>query len=97
MRRTMRALTTKILHLLLNCLLKQNESFPASFRDDAITSLPSSSPLSDIPAHGETKSSIYLSIEQQNSENEEKGEKRQEIPATEETKSSIYLSIEQQN
>ncbi|XP_073430176.1 microtubule-associated serine/threonine-protein kinase 1-like [Dendrobates tinctorius] len=75
----------------------QNESFPASIRDDALTSLPSSSPLSENQTHEETKSSIYLSIEQQDSENEEMEEKRQETPAPEERESSIYLSIEQQN
>ncbi|XP_077148819.1 microtubule-associated serine/threonine-protein kinase 2-like [Ranitomeya variabilis] len=74
----------------------QKESFPASIKDDAFTSLPSSSPWSEFPAHEEGKSLIYLSIEQQSSENEEKGEKRQEFPAHEEEKSSIYFSIEQQ-
>ncbi|XP_077148822.1 microtubule-associated serine/threonine-protein kinase 2-like isoform X2 [Ranitomeya variabilis] len=74
----------------------QKESFPASIRDDAFTSLPSLCPWSEFPAHEEEKSSIHLSIEEQNSENEEKGEKRQEFPAHEEEKSSIYLSTEQQ-
>ncbi|XP_073411839.1 uncharacterized protein [Dendrobates tinctorius] len=72
----------------------QKESF-ASIMDDTFTSLPSSSSLSENEGHKERKSSIYLSIEQPNSENEEMGEKRQEIPAPK-TKSTIYLSVEQE-
>ncbi|XP_073407351.1 microtubule-associated serine/threonine-protein kinase 3-like [Dendrobates tinctorius] len=75
----------------------QNESFPASIRDDALTGLPSSSPLSENQTHEERKSSIYLSKEQQNSENEEREEKRQETPAQEEKKSEKNLSVDQQN
>ncbi|XP_069596051.1 microtubule-associated serine/threonine-protein kinase 3-like [Ranitomeya imitator] len=61
-----------------NILEMQKESFPASIsiRDDAFTSLPCSPPLSENEADEERKSSIYLSIEQQGSENEEMGEKR---------------------
>ncbi|XP_077148720.1 microtubule-associated serine/threonine-protein kinase 4-like [Ranitomeya variabilis] len=72
-----------------NILEMQKESVPASIRDDDITSLPCSPPLSENEAHEE--------IEQQNSDNEEMGEKREEIPAPEEAKSSIYLSKEQQS
>ncbi|XP_077149107.1 uncharacterized protein LOC143810096 [Ranitomeya variabilis] len=71
-----------------NILEMQKESVPASIRDD-ITCLPCSPPLSENEAHEE--------IEQQNSDNEEMGEKREEIPAPEERKSSIYLSEEQQS
>ncbi|XP_077143215.1 microtubule-associated serine/threonine-protein kinase 2-like isoform X2 [Ranitomeya variabilis] len=60
-----------------NILEMQKESVPASIRDDAITSLPCSSPLSDIPVHEDIKSSIPLIRAQQNSKNEEKEEKRQ--------------------
>ncbi|XP_077143198.1 microtubule-associated serine/threonine-protein kinase 3-like isoform X2 [Ranitomeya variabilis] len=60
-----------------NILEMQKESFPASIRDDAISSLPCSSPLSDIPAHEDRKSSMPLSRVQQNSENKEKEKKRQ--------------------
>ncbi|XP_077113262.1 microtubule-associated serine/threonine-protein kinase 4-like [Ranitomeya variabilis] len=80
-----------------NILEMQKESVPASIRDDDITSLPCSPLLSENEAHEERKSSIYCSIEQQNSDNEEMGEKREEIPAPEERKSSIYLNEEQQN
>ncbi|XP_073411840.1 uncharacterized protein [Dendrobates tinctorius] len=73
----------------------QKESF-ASIMDDTFTSLPSSSSLSENEGHKERKSSIYLSIEQPNSENEEMGEKRQENEAHEDRKSSIYLSIERE-
>ncbi|CAJ0916900.1 unnamed protein product [Ranitomeya imitator] len=72
-----------------NILEMQKESFPASIRDDDITSLPCSPPLSENEAHEE--------IEQQNSDNEEMGEKREEIPAPEERKSSIYVNEEQQS
>ncbi|XP_073438401.1 microtubule-associated serine/threonine-protein kinase 3-like isoform X2 [Dendrobates tinctorius] len=74
---------------------RQKESFPVSIRDNAITSLPPLSTLSENETHEERNSSIYLSAEQQNSENDETGEKRQDLPAHEERKSSIYLSIEQ--
>ncbi|XP_077150985.1 microtubule-associated serine/threonine-protein kinase 4-like [Ranitomeya variabilis] len=75
----------------------QKESFPVFIRDNAITSLPSLCPLSEIPVHKERKSSIYLSIEHQNSNNEEKWKKIQENPAHEERMPSIYFSIENQN
>ncbi|XP_073525208.1 microtubule-associated serine/threonine-protein kinase 1-like isoform X1 [Phyllobates terribilis] len=75
---------------------KQKGSFPVCNRDDAISSLPSSPPLSGFPSHEKRKSSLYLLIEQQTSKNKEKVEKRREIPANEEIKSAINLSIEQQ-
>ncbi|XP_073518217.1 microtubule-associated serine/threonine-protein kinase 3-like [Phyllobates terribilis] len=54
----------------------QKESFRQSDRDDAIISLPSSSPLSEFPAEEERKSASNLSIEEQKPENGEKGKKR---------------------
>ncbi|XP_069596100.1 microtubule-associated serine/threonine-protein kinase 4-like [Ranitomeya imitator] len=53
-----------------NILEMQKESVPASIRDDDITSLPCSPPLSENEAHEE--------IEQQNSDNEEMGERRED-------------------
>ncbi|XP_077148710.1 microtubule-associated serine/threonine-protein kinase 3-like [Ranitomeya variabilis] len=58
-----------------NILEMQKESVPASIKADAITSLPCSSPSSDIPVHENRKSSIPLSRAKQNSENKEKKEK----------------------
>ncbi|XP_069594479.1 microtubule-associated serine/threonine-protein kinase 3-like [Ranitomeya imitator] len=59
----------------INILKMQKEYVPASIKDDAITSLPCSPPLSDIPVHEDRKSAIPLSRSQQNSENKEKEEK----------------------
>ncbi|XP_075189505.1 uncharacterized protein LOC142286186 [Anomaloglossus baeobatrachus] len=54
----------------------QKESSPAPDRDDAITSLSSSSSLSEIPSQEERKSKINLTTEEQKSEKKEKGKKR---------------------
>ncbi|CAJ0928048.1 unnamed protein product [Ranitomeya imitator] len=72
-----------------NILEMQKESVPASIRDDDITSLPCSPPLSENEAHEE--------IEQQNSDNEEMGERREDIPVHEDRIPSIPLSRAQQN
>ncbi|XP_077148553.1 microtubule-associated serine/threonine-protein kinase 4-like isoform X2 [Ranitomeya variabilis] len=80
-----------------NILEMQKESVPASIRDDDITSLPCSSPLSDIPVHEDRISSMPLSRAQQNSENEEKEETIQDIPVHEDRISSMPLSRAQQN
>ncbi|XP_077136782.1 microtubule-associated serine/threonine-protein kinase 4-like [Ranitomeya variabilis] len=53
----------------------QKESVPVS-DDDAITILPSSSPLSEFPAQEERKSPINLSKDEETSENGKKGKKR---------------------
>ncbi|XP_077137291.1 microtubule-associated serine/threonine-protein kinase 4-like [Ranitomeya variabilis] len=55
---------------------KQKESVSVSDRDDVITILPSTSPLSEFPAQGETKSTINLSKEEEKSEKGKKGKKR---------------------
>ncbi|XP_073512551.1 microtubule-associated serine/threonine-protein kinase 1-like isoform X3 [Phyllobates terribilis] len=79
-----------------NLLEMQTESFPVCNRDNAIFSLPFSILLSEFPAQEEKCFSINLSIEQQTSENEEEGKKRQELLAPEERKASINLTIEEQ-
>ncbi|CAJ0918217.1 unnamed protein product [Ranitomeya imitator] len=74
----------------LYALILRNESKAGGSGDDQGAS-------EEFPAHEEENSSIYLSIEQQKSESEEKFEKRQEFPAQEEKKSEKSLSIDQQN
>ncbi|XP_069601441.1 microtubule-associated serine/threonine-protein kinase 3-like [Ranitomeya imitator] len=59
----------------INISKMQKESVHVS-DDDAITILPSSSPLSEFPAQEERKSPINLSEEEEKSENGKKGEKR---------------------
>ncbi|CAJ0936693.1 unnamed protein product [Ranitomeya imitator] len=54
----------------------QKESFPESDGDDAISLLPSSSPLSEFPADEKRESAIKGNIEQENPENVKKGRKR---------------------
>ncbi|XP_069601893.1 microtubule-associated serine/threonine-protein kinase 4-like [Ranitomeya imitator] len=52
---------------------KQKESVSVSDRDDVITILPSTSPLSEFPAQEEIKSTINLSKAEEKSENGERG------------------------
>ncbi|XP_073523530.1 microtubule-associated serine/threonine-protein kinase 3-like, partial [Phyllobates terribilis] len=55
---------------------RQKESLSESDSDNAINSLPSSSPSSEFTTEEERKSEMNLSIDQQNSENGKKGKKR---------------------
>ncbi|KAM4015071.1 microtubule-associated serine/threonine-protein kinase 3-like [Anomaloglossus baeobatrachus] len=71
----------------------QKESPPVSDRDDAVSSVPSSSPLSESPVQEEENSAINVS-EEPKSQNEEQQKKSQDSPAQDKEKSPINVSEE---